>query len=137
MTLYELRCKKCGYKFRFNQGILMSFHKTNVDLLEKIKRGELGEALKDASDRHPDAAAYHYNELYKCKECGSLYGRRKIELRNADHATLAVLEQKCGACGADLEIVDEYSADKTDLPCPCCKENLDVVNDRMPLILCD
>ena len=138
MTVYEIKCQKCGYTLRFGKGILMSFHQTNQRLIEEMKKGELGENFKRAACEHPDAAPYHSNELYRCSECGELYGRKAIELRGAGNVKLAELEQKCDRCGSKLEMLDDdRESGEAKLPCPRCRENLDRTKDQRIYMLAD
>ena len=126
MTGYELRCRKCGYGLHFSRGILMSFQKTNRELWENMKNGKLGEDFKKAVREHPEAEAYHSNELYICPDCGELFGQRAIELRGADNRVLVSVEHVCNKCGSGLELVSgEREYRESGLCCPRCKAGID------------
>lgn len=138
MTVYELSCKKCGYTLRFRKGVLMSFHNTNRELLKKMRNGELGEKFGQAANEHPEAVADHSHELYRCVECGELYGRMAIELRGAGNTKLVELEQLCERCGSNLEMIDgDRSSRKYELSCPCCKEKINRATDQTLIMLAD
>ena len=125
MICYRLHCPKCHYNLRFSQGVTMSFNKTNQELLEQMKNGEHGKIFERMAKEHPDAAAHHSHELFRCTACGELSPRRTIELIGADHSILAKKEHLCLRCNSQMELVDydAYHYRGLNLPCPRCKEN--------------
>ena len=135
MIGYELNCKKCGYRLCFGKGVLMSFHKTNQKLLERMKNGELGEKFKKATNEHPGSYAQHSCELFRCTECGELSGGMVIELRGADNSVLEEEEHLCPRCSSKMEMLDDIDRHhKYELTCPRCKEAIDCTQPEIRIL---
>ena len=113
----------------------MSFQKTNQELLEKMRKGELGEDFRKAIHEHPEAVVNHSNELYRCPECGELFGRMSIELRISG-GVLVSAAQGCDKCGSHLELVSGGREHREgDLSCPRCKEAFDVFQPQVRILV--
>jgi len=121
MISYELKCEACGFRLRYNQGVLMSFQRTNMEILSEMKAGTYGISFKKAADEHPNARAEHSSELLRCPDCGTLTSGGILKL--VDKGKVLIENPHiCNKCGTQMDVVSRK--DESKLMCPKCKSSL-------------
>ncbi len=141
---YEMSCPNCGEEFSFYLGIGFLFPTVYKETVQKAKKGELGEEIRDFFRNHKDGAIDAESVILCCKECGNLesgkdltmYVPKDSEKRDEqgfpgsegsrclmrqdlkeDYVRYAGYPHKCKKCGGKMKI---YRGCKK-LSCPKCK----------------
>ena len=69
---FDLKCRKCGYRFEANLGIGFSFPRVYRDTMKAAMDGKYGEEVRRFLMEHPDGALDCSRVLLRCGECGAL-----------------------------------------------------------------
>ena len=74
------QCPECGYSFDLMTGVGFLFPMIYAETVEKMKRGELGEAAKRFFDEHPDGTINCKNVVLRCENCGEYDSRESLAM---------------------------------------------------------
>ncbi len=93
------KCSECGYEFRASYGIGMLFSTVYKDTVDKAKKGELGEEVREFFEKNEDAAMDSEMIVLCCEECGHLENKKDLTLYILDEKKRDEAEIGCSYLG--------------------------------------
>ena len=101
---YHNKCEKCGYVFNAYYGYGMRFATVYKETMEKAKKGNFGEEVREVLEKNEDAAIDCEEVVLCCEECGHLENNKDLTLYVRDKRKMDAAERVYSVLGVPKPI---------------------------------